>query len=111
MDIAETKSADTLTLALKGRLDATSSPGFEEKLLKQIDAGEKRVNIDMTQLDYNSSVGLRVLMLAAKRLKPIGGKMALCGLQPTVKQVFDIAGFGALFPIVATREDAGAKLA
>ena len=50
-------------------------------------------------------------MLAVKRLKPVGGRIVLCGLQPGVKQVFEIAGFATIFPITATRDEATAKLA
>jgi stage II sporulation protein AA (anti-sigma F factor antagonist) len=111
MDIAEDKAPDALTLTLKGRLDATSSGAFEERLLKHIEAGDTRIVIDMSHLDYISSVGLRALMVGAKRVKPLGGRIVLCALQPSVKQVFDIAGFGSIFPIVASRGDATARLA
>jgi|SRR5687768_9199596 stage II sporulation protein AA (anti-sigma F factor antagonist) len=110
MDIVETKAPDAVTLALKGRLDGASSPGFEERVLALINAGEHRLVVDLAQLDYISSVGLRVFMLAAKRLKPLGGRIVLCALQPSVKQVFEIAGFATIFPITATRDEATAKL-
>src|SRR5690348_291346 len=111
MDIVEAKSPEALTLALKGRLDASSSGSLEEKVLKHIEGGERRIIIDFAQLDYISSVGLRVLMLASKRLKPVGGRLVLCALQPAVRQVFDIAGFSTILAIVDTRDQAVAKLA
>ena len=79
MDIVETRESDAVTLALKGRLDNASSPGFEERVLKHINAGDRRLVIDLAQLDYISSVGLRVFMLAAKRLKPAGGRIVYKG--------------------------------
>ena len=111
MDIVETRESDAVTLALKGRLDNASSPGFEERVLKHINAGDHRLVIDLAQLDYISSVGLRVFMLAAKRLKPAGGRIVVCAMQPAVKQVFDIAGFASIIPMTATRDEATAKLA
>jgi len=111
MDIVETRASDAVTLALKGRLDGASSPGFEQRVLALINAGDHRLVIDLAQLDYISSVGLRVFMLAAKRLKPVGGRVVLCGLQPGVTQVFEIAGFSTIFPMAATREEASALLA
>jgi anti-anti-sigma factor len=111
MDIVETRSAGAVTLALTGRLDGASSGAFETRMLTHIDAGDHRLVIDMAGLDYISSVGLRVFMVATKRLKPIGGRLVLCALQPTIKQVFDIAGFTPIFPITATRDDATALMA
>jgi anti-sigma B factor antagonist len=49
-------------------------------------------------------------MLAAKRLKAVGGKLAICGLKPAIKKVFDIAGFGTILRIVPTRQDAEKEL-
>lgn len=111
MDIVETRSAGLVTLALKGRLDGMSSAEFESRMLTQIDTGDIHLIIDMAQLDYISSVGLRVFMLAAKRVKPIGGRIVVCALQPSIKQIFDIAGFSTIFTIAATREEAAALLA
>lgn len=110
MDIVETRSPEAVTLALNGRLDNATSPGFEERVLRMIGAGDVRLIIDLAQLDYISSVGLRVFMMAAKRVKPLGGKIVLCALQPTVKQVFDIAGFSTIFAIAATRDDAVTRI-
>lgn len=106
MEIFEEKSGDVITFALKGRLDAASSKSTEERILKKIEEGERRLVIDMAEIGYISSVGLRVLMVVAKRLKGLGGKVAICALQPTVKQVFEIAGFLTLFPVFDTREQA-----
>jgi anti-anti-sigma factor len=106
MDIEESRTGGAVTLALKGRLDGASSGGFETRMLAQIDAGDRNFLIDMAQLDYISSVGLRVFMLATKRLKPLGGRIVLCALQPSIKQLFDIAGFSTIFTITATREEA-----
>jgi anti-anti-sigma factor len=111
MEIVETRSAGAVTLAPKGRLDGTSSSGFETRILSHIDAGDTRLIIDMAQLDYISSVGLRVFMLAIKRLKPIGGRIVLCALQPSIKQLFDIAGFSTIFTIAATPEEAATLVA
>ena len=111
MDIAEVKTATSLTLALTGRIDGSSSSAFEARLLQLIDAGERRLVIDLAQVDYISSIGLRVLMLAARRMKPLGGKVVVCELQPMIKEVFEIAGFAMVIPIVDSRSEAEAMLA
>jgi stage II sporulation protein AA (anti-sigma F factor antagonist) len=111
MDIAEVKTAGSLTLALTGRIDGSSSAAFEARLLQLIGAGERRLVLDLAGVDYVSSIGLRVLMLAARRLKPLGGKVVVCAVQPMVKEVFEIAGFSMVLPIVDSRSEAEALLA
>jgi anti-anti-sigma factor len=108
MDIGESRSGGIVTLAPQGRLDGASSGEFETRLLGHIDAGDIRLVIDMARLDYVSSVGLRVFMLAAKRLKPLGGRLVVAALQPSIQQVFDMAGFSSIFTIADTPEAAAA---
>jgi anti-anti-sigma factor len=103
MQIVEEKLGVVLAVALRGRLDAATSKAVEERLLGLIEAGEIRLVVDLAQLDYISSVGLRVLMLAAKRLRAAQGAIAVCALQPPVAQVFEIAGFTSIFRIFPSR--------
>ena len=106
MDIREERKDGFLVLGLEGRLDATNSKILEEKVLAVIDGGETRFVIDLSQLNYVSSAGLRVFLLASKRLNPAGGKLVLCSLQEPVKQVFDIVGFYSIFSISSSRDEA-----
>jgi anti-anti-sigma factor len=110
MQISEDKNGDVLMVGLKGRLDAATSKTVEEFLLKKIDAGEKKLVLDLSGLDYISSVGLRVFMMAAKRLKVVQGKVVVCALSAPIKQVFEIAGFTNLFPMFDTRDAAAAAV-
>jgi anti-anti-sigma factor len=70
MEISEDRKTDAVVLALSGKLDETTAKTFEEKLLSQIESGERRFVINLAQLDYISSSGLRVFLIAAKRLIP-----------------------------------------
>lgn len=106
MDISEEKTDGVMAVGLKGRLDALSAKAVEEKLLRMITAGETRMVIDLGEVGYISSIGLRVLLIAAKRLKAAKGQIAICAMQPPIKKVFEIAGFTALFKIFPTREEA-----
>lgn len=106
MEITQTKQGEVLILALTGRLDAQTSKTLEDQLIPLIEGGEKRVLVDFAPLDYISSAGLRVLLLAARKLTQSNGRIALCALRPTIKTVFDIAGFSTVFPIFATRDEA-----
>ena len=106
MEITEQKSAGVVTLRLLGRLDTTTAPAFEDKILGRIESGERHVVIDLAQLDYISSAGLRVIVLAGKLLSAANGKMVLCSLKDRVREVFDIAGFSAIFTIYGSHDDA-----
>lgn len=106
MKIQESRSGAVVVLELDGRLDASTSNILEKKLTEFLAGGEKYFILDFKELDYISSAGLRVLLMTAKKTKGNGGKVALSSLKEHVKEVFDIAGFTAIFPICSTREDA-----
>jgi anti-sigma B factor antagonist len=106
MEINEDKKGDVVILALSGKLDATTSKTFEDKLLADIDSGDQRFVIDLSQLEYVSSSGLRVFLLAAKRLSSSNGKIALCSLKNHIQQVFDLAGFSSILSIYGSRDEA-----
>jgi anti-sigma B factor antagonist len=106
MEITEQKSAGVVTLRLSGKLDTTTARAFEEKILGRIESGERHVVIDLSQLDYISSAGLRVIIVAGKRLSAANGKMVLCSLKDPVREVFDIAGFSSIFSIYGSHDDA-----
>ena len=105
MVITEDRTADVLILGLSGKLDATTAKTFEDKILAEIEAGDRRLMIDLSRLDYVSSAGLRVFLVAAKRMRSKDGKIALCSLQDHVQQVFDLSGFSSILAIYGSRED------
>jgi len=118
MEITECKTGDIVTLCLSGKLDTTSAKTFEDKILTRIESGDRRFVIDLSQLEYIGSAGLRVFALAGKRLDSVNGKLVLCGFKRTipyhtlnrpqdpVREVFDIAGFSSIFPIYSSPDNA-----
>jgi stage II sporulation protein AA (anti-sigma F factor antagonist) len=109
MEIAFEPVGDALVVAPRGRVDSVSSGELERQLVARLDAGARRVVIDLASVDYISSAGLRVLLLAARRLKPPAGTLVLCGLAPSVRTVLELAGFTSLFTVEASREPALAR--
>jgi len=97
MNIKKTLEGTTLTLALEGRLDTTTSPQLETLLADEL-AGVTELVFDFAQLDYLSSAGLRVLLSAQKKMNS-QGSMKLRNVNPTVKEVFDITGFADFLTI------------
>lgn len=109
MEIKESAVNGHLVLAVEGRLDANSSAAFQERLLAEVEKRpDSRIVIDLTPLNYLSSAGLRVLLVAAKSSKKIGTEVRLAGMRPHVEEVFTISGFDALFQIFPTPEAAAA---
>lgn len=106
MEIAEERRGPVALLALQGKLDAGTSNKLEQKLLVIIEGGSTQLLLNCAGLDYVSSAGLRVLLMAAKKLKPVNGRIVLSCLKPHIQEVFDIAGFTAIFPIHETDEQA-----
>jgi anti-anti-sigma factor len=106
LSISSEKKADTLVITLDGRIDANCAKDLENQCLEWIEKGEKQMVMDFTQVNFISSAGLRVILLVAKRLEPLGGRVKLAGLNTTLKDVFEISGFSKLFVIVPTVQDA-----
>lgn len=102
---------DIYTSRPKGRLDSSACPAFEAEVVGALNAGNKRVLFDFSDLDYISSAGLRVVLMAAKRLKESGGKMALCSLNEMIKEVFEVSGFDRILDIQPNAESGRARLA
>lgn len=106
METTESKINRIVVLGLKGKLDANTSPQLQEKFFASIAGGEKQFAIDCAQLEYINSAGLRVLLLAAKQLRNVSGKIVLYALKTHVKEVFDLAGFSAVFPLLGSQTEA-----
>lgn len=99
MNIAESRRGGNLVIAPEGRIDSASSAIFDRHLAAAIERGDTQLVLDLGRLDYISSTGLSAFLAAAKKIRAAGGRMALCGLNNRIKQVFEMSGFLRLFPI------------
>lgn len=97
-------------IILSGQLNSGNAGTAESDIVALIEQGQHRLLFDFTQLDYISSAGLRVVLVAAKRLKPVSGKLVLYGMQPQVHEVFQISGFLNILDVVETQEEALRRL-
>ncbi|MFH1488056.1 MAG: STAS domain-containing protein [Pseudomonadota bacterium] len=95
-----------IVLSVKGRMDAVSSPDFEKRLEELIGTGPTCFVIDLNDLEYISSAGLRTILASAKKLKGKEGRLILARLKDVVKEVFEISGFSTIIPICDSVESA-----
>jgi anti-anti-sigma factor len=77
-------------VALAGALNTDTAPGFETELQQVIARGLDLTVIDMKDLDYISSAGLRVIFKAAKQTKAAGHRLAAANRKPHIDKVFEI---------------------
>jgi anti-anti-sigma factor len=101
---------DICVLCPQGRLDSGTGSAFEKDLLARIDGGARKLLLEFSQLQFISSAGLRVVLIAVKRMKASGGRMALCSLNRQIGEVFEISGFSSVPDIFPSHDDAVARL-
>lgn len=106
MEITIRKEKDIVIASIKARMDAVTAPEFEKSLLDLISKGEKTFLINLSSLDYISSAGLRSILVIAKQLKAVQGKIMFAGLHGPVEDVFKISGFHSIFNIFKTEDAA-----
>ena len=97
MKIEVIKNDDTITFKLEGRLDTTTSPDFESKINEEV-TNIKTLILDLKNLKYISSSGLRVLLSAQKKMNKLG-KMKLINVNEMVMEVFEMTGFSNILII------------
>jgi anti-sigma B factor antagonist len=106
IEIRQEEQGDFRVLALAGRLDTETAADLELALQDLQAAGANKFLIDLADIGYVSSAGLRVLLALAKQLDGGRGVLRLCSLNDAVKQVFDVAGFSQMFAIFPDRDAA-----
>jgi len=97
---------DVLLVVLSGRLDAFGSKIFSESMEKALQSTALAAVIDLKDVPYLSSAGLRVFTILYKKFNERGGTMVLCNLQDYCRGVFEISGMGTLFPMAQTQSEA-----
>ncbi|MFN0161271.1 MAG: STAS domain-containing protein [Burkholderiales bacterium] len=113
MEFASRRYADVVVASAAGRIDHAGAEPFKAALQPLIDQcveGSDRVVLDFSAVEYISSVGLRVLMLAAKQVKSQKGAIVIAGMQPVVKEIFDISRFNYVYAAFPSVREAVADL-
>ena len=106
LEITDETDCGIAICRLRGRLDSAASSQADEHLIALAAQKVADLVLDFSELEYMSSAGLRVLLMAAKRAKKGSVRLMLAGPQEGVKQVLDISGFASILEIHPTREEA-----
>jgi anti-sigma B factor antagonist len=98
--------AETQVVEVLGEADLYTAPELKERLLRLIEAGNKRLVVDLSEATFIDSTILGVLVGAIKRLQPAQGSVAIVSADEKTTALFEITGLDHLFTIHATREAA-----
>lgn len=99
MTVSETKNKDTTELAVSGRLDTTTAPQLESKV-KEVAKSCRTLILNLSAVEYISSAGLRVVLLAHKLMQGSSGKMLIKSPSDFCRQVFEATGMDGVLSIV-----------
>ena len=91
MQINKTTESDKLTISLEGRLDTLTAPQLDAEIQGKLD-GVKSLVFDFKKLDYISSAGLRILLMAQKIMNK-QGSMVVKNASAEIKEIFEVTGF------------------
>ena len=102
MKFPEQQFANLLVLDLSGKIDHDSADAFRDALIPHVEAQAvdyQMIVLDMSDVEYMSSVGLRALVLAAKKSKTAARPIAVAGLNETMREIFQISRFDLIFDV------------
>lgn len=102
----EAGEGDLTAVSIAGRLDQLLTPQLEETLLSLLENGHHRLLVDMKDVTYINSGGLRTLVTAWRKARAGGGNLVLCSLNERVNGIFRLAGFDKVFDIYASCQQA-----
>lgn len=108
MEISTERKGQVLVAATQDRVDGSNASAFQDALQAVIGETDRAVVLDMSQLTYISSAGLRVILMVAKTLQKQDGNLAVCSLSGPVREVFQISGFDK---IIQTHDSQDAAIA
>lgn len=106
MDLVIQQVGHVTVISVAGSVDALTGPQVEGCLQEQLDHGQRRLVLDLGQVDYMGSVGLRVILSMLERSRKKGGDLRLAGVQHGVMKVLQVSGADCLVTTYATPDEA-----
>jgi anti-anti-sigma factor len=93
LEIVQEQVQSTIVLHVTGAVDSTTAPELQEALLRATQAPSGSVELDVANVSYLSSAGLRALLLAAKALQKRGERLSVSNVSPQIRNVLNLTGF------------------
>ena len=106
MNISTISVNSVTVVRFEGNIDTGTSTEAQESLEKLIDEGALKIVVNFSEVGFVSSAGLRILLVITKKLKNTGGNLRVCGLNETVKEIFEITGFDSIFNLFEGESEA-----
>lgn len=110
MEVTSERRGTAVIVKTEGRVDGSNASDFQDAMEGAIGADDGSVILNLAQLDYISSAGLRIILLSAKNLRQRDVKFAICSLSPSVHELFIISGFDQIIAIHSSTDTALAAL-
>jgi anti-anti-sigma factor len=109
MNVSSRRYANAALVQVSGRLDQDTCEAFRGQLMGFVDQAAHdggAIVLDLSQLEYVSSAGLRCFMLASRQAKAQHGRILVAALQPMVAEIFAISHFNLVFQVFPTVREA-----
>ena len=95
MEVKFNKQDSSLTVTISGNIDTVTAPELDSKLQENI-SDVKDLVLDFAAVDYISSAGLRVVLMANQQMEDVDGNMTVKNVNDDVRDVFEMTGFDSL---------------
>lgn len=99
MEVGTTSHKRCSVVTVSGRVDSNTAPTFEEALKSVIEGGQRNVILELGDVEFMSSAGLRAMVSALKACKSGGGKLVVASPSNRVAEVMQLAGLTSLFTV------------
>ena len=109
MEISVQDYKRVTVMKVAGRVDSATAPELETSLRQLIDGSKTNIVLDLKEVDYMSSAGLRAMVSTLKAVKSANGDLRLASPSPRVEEVLRLAGLTSIFTVYPTREEAVAS--
>jgi anti-anti-sigma factor len=106
MNIVTTQREGATIMRIEGRLDGHHAQSAEAAFLALTGEGHTRFVFDFTDMQYISSAGLRVVLVAAKKVRSLQGRLVCANMSDQVRDVFEMSGFLSILETAASTDEA-----
>jgi len=106
LTITEVRAGEACVLSIAGRIDNTSAPQLMTSVQSLLDAGEKNLVLDFTEVLYLTSAAFRVLLVVTDEAERRAARFVLCSVMGQVRELFELGGLLEAFSIYASRDEA-----